>query len=45
VIQKLRDKPSEMFDDGLINKAELIEICSNLIKATNTKSPEDLEDT
>jgi hypothetical protein len=37
--------PSEMLDDGLINKAELIEICSNLIKAINTKSPEDLEDT
>ncbi|MDI6046201.1 AAA domain-containing protein [Flavobacterium yafengii] len=36
---------SEMLDDGLINKAELIEICSNLIKAINTKSPEDLEDT
>jgi hypothetical protein len=34
-----------MLDDGLINKAELIEICSNLIKAINTKSPEDLEDT
>jgi hypothetical protein len=33
-----------MLDDGLINKAELIEIC-NLIKAINTKSPEDLEDT
>ncbi|MGK0291244.1 MAG: DNA replication protein DnaC, partial [bacterium] len=37
--------PSEMLDDGLINKAELIEICSNLIRAINTKSPEDLEDT
>lgn len=37
--------PSEMLDDGLINKAELIEICTNLIKAINTKSPEDLEDT
>lgn len=37
--------PSEMLDDGLINKEELIEICSNLIKAINTKSPEDLEDT
>jgi superfamily I DNA and/or RNA helicase/transcription elongation GreA/GreB family factor/very-short-patch-repair endonuclease len=37
--------PSDMLDDGLINKAELIEICTNLIKAINTKSPEDLQDT
>tara|TARA_R110000868_G_scaffold363678_1_gene626008 strand:+ start:6496 stop:11340 length:4845 start_codon:yes stop_codon:yes gene_type:complete len=37
--------PSEMLDDGLINKAELIEICTNLIKAINTKPPEDLKDT
>ena len=36
--------PSEMLDDGLINKTELIEICKNLIKAINTKSPDDLED-
>jgi hypothetical protein len=34
-----------MLDDGLINKAELIEICSNLHKSKCTKSPEDLEDT
>lgn len=37
--------PSEMLDDGLISKSELIEICKNLIKAINTKSPDDLEET
>ncbi len=37
--------PSEMRDDGLISKSELIEICQNLIKAINTKSPDDLEET
>ena len=37
--------PSEMLDDGLISKSELIEICQNLIKAINTKSPDDLEET
>ena len=37
--------PSDMLDDGLINKDELIEICSNLIKAINTTSPDDLEET
>jgi len=37
--------PSEMLDDGLISKYELIEICKNLLKAINTKSPDDLEDT
>ena len=36
--------PSEMLDDGLINKAELIEICANLIKAINTTTPSDLRD-
>ena len=34
-----------MLDDGLISKSELIEICQNLIKAINTKSPDDLEET
>ena len=37
--------PSEMLDDGLIHKNELIEICSKLIRAVNTTSPEDLEET
>lgn len=37
--------PSEMLDDGLINKSELIEICSKLIRTVNTTSPEDLEET
>lgn len=37
--------PSEMLDDGLINKNELIEICSKLIRTVNTTSPEDLEET
>ena len=34
-----------MLDDGLINKNELIEICSKLIRTVNTTSPEDLEQT
>jgi superfamily I DNA and/or RNA helicase/very-short-patch-repair endonuclease len=37
--------PSEMLDDGLINKSELIEICSKLIRTVNTTSPDDLKDT
>ena len=36
--------PSEMLDDGLINKNGLVEICSNLIRAINTTSPDDLEE-
>lgn len=36
--------PSEMLDDGLVSKSELIEICTNLLKAINTKSPDDLEE-
>jgi superfamily I DNA and/or RNA helicase/transcription elongation GreA/GreB family factor len=35
--------PSEMLDDGLISKSELIEICKNLLKAINTKTPDDLD--
>lgn len=34
--------PSEMLDDGLIKKDELIEICTKLIKTVNTTSPDDL---
>lgn len=37
--------PSEMLDDGLITKTELIEICTTLIKTINTASPDDLEET
>lgn len=37
--------PSEMLDDGLINKSKLIEICLKLIRAVNTTSPDDLEET
>lgn len=37
--------PSEMLDDGLISKSELIEICKNLLKAINTISPDNLEET
>jgi len=37
--------PNEMLDDGLISKKELIEICTNLLKAINTKTPLDLEET
>lgn len=36
--------PSEMLDDGLIQKNELIDICTKLIKTINTTSPDDLED-
>jgi len=36
---------SDMLDNGLINKNELIEICSKLIRAINTTSPDDLEET
>ncbi len=34
--------PSEMLDDGLITKDELIEVCVNLIKAINTSVPTDI---
>ncbi len=37
--------PSEMLDDGLIHKTELIKICSNLIRAINTTTLGDLEET
>lgn len=37
--------PSEMLDDGLINKSELIGICSKLIRTVNTTVPADLEET
>ena len=37
--------PSDMLDDGLINKNELIEICSKLIRTVNTTAPDDLEET
>jgi superfamily I DNA and/or RNA helicase len=36
--------PSEMLDNGLIEKDELIEICIKLIRAVNTTSPSDLEE-
>ena len=36
--------PSDMLDDGLINKNELIEICSKLIRTVNTAVPADLEE-
>lgn len=36
--------PSEMLDDGLIHKDELIDICSKLIRTVNTTSPNDLEE-
>jgi transcription elongation GreA/GreB family factor len=37
--------PSDMLDDGLISKNELIEICTKLIRAVNTSVPDDLEET
>jgi very-short-patch-repair endonuclease len=36
--------PSEMLDDGLIDKDELVKICSKLIKTVNTTSPDDLQE-
>lgn len=36
---------SEILDDGLIQKDELIEICTKLIKTVNTIWPNDLEET
>ncbi len=36
--------PSDMLDDGLIDKTELIQICSKLIRAINTTSSDDLEE-
>lgn len=37
--------PSEMLDDGLIEKGELIDICTKLLRTVNTISPDDLEET
>lgn len=37
--------PSEMLDDGLIERNELIEICTKLIRTINSTSPDDLEET
>ncbi|MFN8291365.1 MAG: AAA domain-containing protein [Chitinophagaceae bacterium] len=42
---EIEQLPSEMLDDGLISKNELIEICSKLIRTVNTTSPEDLDQT
>ena len=39
---KIEQIPSEMLDDGLIEKDELIEICANLIRSVNSTSPSDL---
>lgn len=36
--------PSEMLDDGIISRGELIEICSNLIKKINATSPDNLKE-
>ena len=36
---------NEILDDGLISKAELIDICLNLVKAINTQVPDHLYDT
>lgn len=41
---QLEPIPSEMLDDGLINKSELLEICKNLLEAINTKSQDNLEE-
>ncbi len=42
---KIEQIPSEMLDDGIINKDELIEICTKLIRTVNTTTPDDLEET
>jgi len=36
---------SEMMDDGLIDKEELLDICVDLIKSINSSTPEDIRDT
>ena len=36
---------SEMMDDGLIDKEELLDICVDLIKSINTSTPEDIRET
>ena len=36
---------SELLDDGLIDKEELLDICINLIEATNSTTPDDLRET
>jgi len=36
--------PSDMLDDGLIERKELIEICTKLIRTINTSSPDNLEE-
>ena len=36
---------SEMLDDGLISKEELLDICFDLINSTNSNTPEDIRDT
>jgi superfamily I DNA and/or RNA helicase/transcription elongation GreA/GreB family factor/very-short-patch-repair endonuclease len=41
---KIEQIPSEMLDDGLIEKEELIKICSNLIRSVNSTSPPDLDE-
>lgn len=41
---KIEQIPSEMLDDGLITKDELIEICVKLIKEINTSVPSDIRD-
>jgi superfamily I DNA and/or RNA helicase/transcription elongation GreA/GreB family factor/very-short-patch-repair endonuclease len=40
---RIEQIPSEMLDDGLINKTELIQICANLLKSINTIVPSDVE--
>lgn len=41
---EIEQVPSEMLDDGLIDKSELLEICAKLIRAVNTNPPDDLEE-
>ena len=40
---RIEQIPSEMLDDGLINKDELTQICVNLLKSINTTAPPDIE--
>lgn len=39
---EVKQIPSELLDEGLIGKAELIDLCKGLISAINTKVPDDL---
>lgn len=42
---EVKQIPSEILDDGLIDKAELIDLCVDVISAINTQIAEDIKET